>query len=381
MIDRKEHFLKETILADKSIGQETKNKTLLFLKEVTDLLKIELNNVSSKLSKIYNTDLSLKSSIVETAGNTSIIEKPVTSYGQSFPSEFYKGIINPLKKRTIRQHLNIDTRFRNNYIGTSSSDFQFELPTFFSDVMSVQLDAFELASSFYNISSSLGNNFFVIGLNTGNHYTIVLADGIYNKTSLISAINNEMDLIVELNNVNAYKIVLSTDIAGHAIFTNIGVPPSGPVYEFTLNFQTSFFGMDDFSKALPLKLGWLLGYRLGIYTDNSIFISEGMIDLYGSKYIYLVFDDYNNNVNNGFFSAFNSSVLNKNILARISMQYTSTGSIVQNNLAIITGARQYFGPVDIRKVHIQLVDEFGRILDMHNMDYSFSVTFNVVYDL
>jgi hypothetical protein len=139
--------------------------------------------------------------------------------------------------------------------------------------------------------------------------------------------------------------------------------------------------MDDFSKALPLKLGWLLGYRLGIYTDNSIFISEGMIDLYGSKYIYLVFDDYNNNVNNGFFSAFNSSVLNKNILARISMQYTSTGSIVQNNLAIITGARQYFGPVDIRKVHIQLVDEFGRILDMHNMDYSFSVTFNVVYDL
>jgi hypothetical protein len=247
--------------------------------------------------------------------------------------------------------------------------------------MSVQLDAFELASSFYNISASLGNNFFVIGLNTGNHYTIVLADGIYNKTSLISAINNEMDLIVELNNVNAYKIVLSTDIAGHAIFTNIGIPPSGPVYEFTLNFQTSIFGMDDFSKALPLKLGWLLGYRLGIYTDNSIFISEGMIDLYGSKYIYLVFDDYNNSVNNGFFSAFNSSVLNKNILARISMQYTSTGSIVQNNLAIITGARQYFGPVDIRKVHIQLVDEFGRIVDMHNMDYSFSVTFNVVYDL
>ena len=54
---------------------------------------------------------------------------------------------------------------------------------------------------------------------------------------------------------------------------------------------------------------------------------------------------------------------------------------MQNNLSIITGARQYFGPVDIRKVHIQLVDEFGRVLDMHNMDYSFCLTFETIYDL
>ena len=57
------------------------------------------------------------------------------------------------------------------------------------------------------------------------------------------------------------------------------------------------------------------------------------------------------------------------------------GSVIQNNLAIITQARQYFGPVNINKVNIQLLDEYGRILDTHSMDYSFCVTFNVVYDL
>ena len=124
-----------------------------------------------------------------------------------------------------------------------------------------------------------------------------------------------------------------------------------------------------------------MGFRRGLYTSEFVYTSEGSIDLYGPKYIYLVFDDYNNNVNNGFFSAFNSSVLNNNILARISMNSNTFGSVIQNNLAIITQSRQYFGPVNINKVNIQLLDEYGRILDMHSMDYSFCVTFNVVYDL
>ena len=63
------------------------------------------------------------------------------------------------------------------------------------------------------------------------------------------------------------------------------------------------------------------------------------------------------------------------------MTPNTLGSVIQNNLALITFARQYFGPVNINKVNIQLLDEYGRILDMHSMDYSFCVTFNVVYDL
>ena len=162
-------------------------------------------------------------------------------------------------------------------------------------------------------------------------------------------------------------------------------------YEFNIfNIESSgislayFFnnvGYENFAILLPLKLGWLMGFRLGIYTDEFVYTSEGIIDVYGPKYIYLVFDDYNNSVNNGFFSAFNSSVLNNNILARISMTTNSIGAVVQNNLNIISSARQYFGPVNINKVNIQLLDEYGRILDMHSMDYSFCVTFNVVYDL
>ena len=81
------------------------------------------------------------------------------------------------------------------------------------------------------------------------------------------------------------------------------------LFNFTLNFQANSFGEgEDTSTPLPLKFGWLIGFRNGIYTSNSSYVSEAVIDLKGFKYIFLVVDDYNNNVNNSFYSAFNSSI-------------------------------------------------------------------------
>jgi len=130
-----------------------------------------------------------------------------------------------------------------------------------------------------------------------------------------------------------------------------------------------------------LKFGWILGFRNGLYVNNTTYVSEGLLSLTGPRYVYLVVDDYNNNVNDGFYSAFNSSVLNKNILARISLQSGIFNVFSQNNLSIITSPRRYYGPVNIQKVTIQLLDEYGRILDLNNMDYSFCLTFQSIYDI
>ena len=200
ILEKKELFLRNTISSDKTIGENIKQNTFRFLKEVKDSLLADLNSVTQKLTSIYNTNLKLHDSAVIIAGNTPIIDRPVTPYAQSLPSEFYSGIINPLKKRTIRQNLNIDTRFRDNYIKTSAANFQFELPMTFNDVMSVQLDAFEFTSLPYNISASLGNNFFNIELNTSTIYTILLENGIYTITTLLSEINSKMSLIQDLIN-------------------------------------------------------------------------------------------------------------------------------------------------------------------------------------
>ena len=151
-----------------------------------------------------------------------------------------------------------------------------------------------------------------------------------------------------------------------------------------MNFQADNKGNPDYNTPLPLKFGWLLGFRNGIYENNSSYLTEGVIDLSGPRYVYLSVDDYNNNVNNGFYSAFNSSLLNKNILARVSLGASNSFSVLsENNLdrSLITYPRQYFGPVDIQKMNIQLLDEYGRVLDLNNMDFSFCLTFETVYDI
>ena len=92
-------------------------------------------------------------------------------------------------------------------------------------------------------------------------------------------------------------------------------------------------------------------------------------------------DDYNNSVNNSFYSAFNSSILNKNILARISLQGNNFNVLSQNNLGLLTTPREYFGPINLQTMNIQLLDEYGRIIDLNNMDYSFCLTLTTIYDL
>jgi hypothetical protein len=99
----------------------------------------------------------------------------------------------------------------------------------------------------------------------------------------------------------------------------------------------------------------------------------------GSRYLFLVVDDYNNNVNQNFYSAFNSSVLNKNILARISLQETTFNVLKLDGLT--TTPREYFGPVNITGMNIQLLDEYGRIINLNNMDFSFCLNLTTVYDI
>jgi len=159
--------------------------------------------------------------------------------------------------------------------------------------------------------------------------------------------------------------------------------PNDPTsFSFSLNFQNDIHGNPDYSTPLPLKLGWMLGFRQGIYTNNPTYISESIVDISGPKYIYIAIDDYNNNVNNGFYSAFNSSILNKNIIGRIQLPYFSFfNTSFQNSISLNASKREYFGPVSIQKMQVQLLDEYGRVLDMNNTDYSFLLTFDISYEL
>ena len=77
-----------------------------------------------------------------------------------------------------------------------------------------------------------------------------------------------------------------------------------------------------------------------------------------------------------------------NVLARISTNAVS-GDNFSNGLSFtndtVTNDRSsrkrfYFGPVNISRLELQIVDELGRVIDLNNMDYSMALNLICLYD-
>jgi len=68
-------------------------------------------------------------------------------------------------------------------------------------------------------------------------------------------------------------------------------------------------------------------------------------------------------------------VFSPNIIARISIKGNYFSLLMENDLNLISEPREYFGPVDIQKLRIQMYDDHGRILNMNGANYSFCLLF------
>ena len=371
MIDTMEARFKNGILMNKKVSDETKAKTLFFLTEAKKVLREQVVNFEDNVKTVLKTtsNYTMMSTPLESNEEHMVQARDKKPYFRSLPREYFEGVINPIVRTTIHQNLNIDTRFRDNYYGSSSSNFGINIPLVLSNILNMQLVAIELPTTFFTISKQLGNNFFTLSIvdaTTSNTISAVLIvpDGNYTNDGIVNVLNTLVLNISTQPGLSLFQYIvfginLTNGNGTNQMFVGLdSTTPSGAINSFSLNFQADLAGNEDKNTPLPLKLGWILGFRNGIYENNINYVSEGAVDLIGPKYLYLVVDDYNNNVNNSFYSAFNSSILNKNILARITLQRNSNNQLyTQNNFNLVTLARQYFGPVTIQKLQIQLLDE------------------------
>lgn len=406
-IELKEYEIREQLLKSGHIDKRFKTNLIEFLEKAKQWLifvkcnKTSLENTPSAIPKNYKLDkLDTPLSKEPPPRTDELINRPERQFIYTNPSEFFPGNLNPLNTRVITKTLNIDTRFRENLYTTHSSDFNMNIPNKLNKVVSMQLSSIELPNVFYNISESFGNNYLYISANynsfdftsTGitDEQFIIIPDGNYNNNGLINTINKLLapkDLcgnLIHPNKIFSY-IQLFLDIDS----TNSGTGKvsiksieshENYLNSITLDFTKNRNGTSD-TTSLFSKIGWTLGFLKPNYQGSKSYISDTIIELSTIRYIYLAIDDFNNNANNQFISIFNKSILNPNILARISIKGAHFSSIQENNFTIITEPRQYFGPVDIQRLKIQIYDEYGRILNLNNANYSFCLDFKLMYDL
>jgi hypothetical protein len=323
-----------------------------------------------------------------------------TQYIITQDSDFIPGIINPIKTRVINKCLTIDTRFRDNFYTTSSSDFTFQLPVRFHKVVSMQLSSFEIPISFYGISASYGNNFLYICIfyyNKANDGELVsqekvciIPDGNYNAFDFVEKINEILSpknidgSLVNPNDMFSY-VQLFLDLSSSGSGTGkVTIRPSGnkgcEIIKIQLDFTRDIHGNID-TNDISTKIGWNLGFTKRYYDGSTQYIADTIIEPARIRYIYLAIDDFNNNVNDHFVNAFNKSILNSNIIAKISIKGNYFSILMENDMNVISEPRKYFGPVDINRLRVRIFDDHGRILEMNGSNYSFSLLFKTLYDL
>lgn len=380
MVISQQNKIKNKILSDLSLGENTRQEIIEFIQKVREKLSETIKKTELTLSKIYHTDTELATSNITPAGGTFVIEQKRDAYLYSKPSEFFRGNLNPLDTRTIKKNITIDSRFRENYYTTVSTNFLLDLPVQFKEVMSMELQTIELPLTYWVFSNNNLNTFFNIEIN-GSNQTIIIQNGNYSITALINYINAELNALPKPFSFVFFTANLDSTNSGSGNVIAGIVPTSPTIFEFTLNFQADQFGNPDLGTPLPMKLGWYLGFRSGIYIGNSSYVSEAAPDIIGSRYFFLVVEDFQANKADTFYSLFNSSFLSKNILARINNNQTAFTSLSQSGLNIITNKRHYFGPINLRKIKIQLINEYGTVVNLNNQDFSFSINIECSYSV
>ena len=302
--------------------------------------------------------------------------------------------INPIAKNKVYKLLNINTRFRKQYYSTTSTDFIVDLPDEYKNVTSLTVVNVQVPNSNYTFSTKLGTNEFSIEIFDINNDVVDQIKYENHKKINIKILNGIYtgDLLEQYINECVFK--KSNDLKDSVCrydkitkkFRFLVDPKSKKGFNIDWRIE------EDLNRPIQLNMGWILGYRQQYYNWENDYVladkvtpmiqegfnPEAVYDNSGSKYFILSIDDFNNNYSNTLTSPFQESVFNDQ----------NSMAIVPNNPNLINfddifyqSRRNYFGPVNIKKLKIRLLDELGRVVDLNNNDFSFSLQIDQLYDV
>ena len=412
-----------------------------FLDVITSRL---IENISNHLQSSYNTPSGNSPSPMKTLnaitqhGNNIIITNRNTLNGleakipdgRTVGAAVPTGHMNPINVRTIQQTINIDSRFRKDYYSTLSTKFSLTLPEPQKNVVKMSVDALALPLTHYAISAHNKNNTCLIINAPPPHneealekscadeetdveqdaWLVSLPDGNYEQgwlsesmaTSIETAMNiaisravpGKVDKDGKFNKNNSGTLITPKSDIYYGVDRTSGksffqCSSSGGLSDACVRFNVDLEGNLSMDDNIQMRLGWVLGFRAARYVANKTLrniVSEGICYPVGPIYGFLAVNDYQNNTGPVYLQAYSQSAMDNNIIAKINLSSevagngafkTSDGFTVQTSTHSV---REYFGPVNIHKLDIALYDEYGRIVNLNNMDLSLTLRFEKLYD-
>ena len=437
----------------------TSEKNAPFLSFFVRAREILINSTTSPNATMANSvGIDLTHQTLQDTGDKvhhDVSERVQNDSGNAFGIPIKQDILNPNLKNVTTRLIHLDSQFRQSTIAGSATDYTLDLSAPLKNVLSLRLYSIQIPFSWYIIDEQYNNNVFWVSRSSLTTIQIVLPSGNYTPTTFVATLNATIRTAI-------------TDISGTP------VSYSESTGKLTLTMTTTsgsidsiiFFDKDEVYLTAPhvnSTLGWLMGYRSAVIQADLLAgnVADGVLDLYGTKNLLFVLDDYNqNHVNNGLVSiteisktlhlpsyyrpdlpfsvmpptnTFNNDITDygdsavrtfksipimkptaprlltqsqiytvneimksreqtmtyrmraptsPDIFAMIPMKhggmkigdvYVEFGSSLQTNM------RVYFGPVNIERMRIRLMDDKGNILNLNGMDWSVTLISEILY--
>lgn len=346
LVQMKCNYIKDNYPRDEYIKYMKASKVLDCIHTLIETNRLEPNDKEID-RKIHNI-ISIPS--FESYPVSDLLQRSIDPVVQSYNNPISHGKLNTIKRVTQPQNLHLNSLYR--VQPSSSTDFDIVLPREITHVSSIRLASIELPNTRLLISCKQQNNTFQIKIGEDDLTTYCVPDGNYTSYTLQQAI---MDLI------SSTGLICTID---------------DTTYHTTFSFKDGVSIFSFYSKGL----GWLLGFRQSCYVNNKgSLTSEGLIDLIGDRYVYLSVEDYQYNTNINNIVCLDKSYVDKSILAKVPTNDEKYALIIYDTDPL-SKKRIYNGPVTLKKLHITLLDKNCKVIDLQQMDFSFTLELELIYE-
>lgn len=394
-IQQKEHEIRTLLLSSGHIAKHFQRDLIVFLEEGKTQLLTNLNiqnsNAKTSIPPTYSPPVPHTYPVPPAtipARDQDVITRPKREFQYQQASEFFEGKLNPIETRILKQALSIDTRLYEQ--SKTNSDYILSLPSKITKVVSLECVSFEITSqSLFNISASLGNNKIIITIHTEGTtendsstpvtapkayvHTYVVDDGHYSIHTLLdslNAISKSLDItpfvLLEWKQdpLDSGKIIVALNENEFRQYPERITEMTMSLYETNVEAKKTF-----------TTLGYLLGFTENVYKNKTSYLSNIPANIHAAlPYFYLSIEDYQNRSNISFPPAFSQMSMSSSQLARISLNHQT------NKVSMVSIPRKYFGPIDITRLQIRLMDPYGKNVNIHT-NFSFCLLFDSLYDL
>lgn len=266
-----------------------------------------------------------------------------TRYGVLYPSDV---------KTTV---INIDSRFRENWQASSSTDFLIKLPRTYKNAITLRLSSVELPNTWYTFSAARGNTSFYV-----NGVLKTIPDGNYTSpTTLANAV---------------------TTAAGGAFTATYNILPAANPSKFTLTSNNAFtlnFGSgttcgntpSGLSSLLPFDSG--LGYQMGFtgneYSGSNTYTGEYIVDTMRDNYVFLQLPELEMMMDAHSYG--NSSI---KAFAKIIVDKAKNALVYDNGANTVSKLINFAQPTNVSTMRVKLIDAYGLPINLM-ADFSFTL--------